>query len=53
MTGGGFGGCIIALVPAGSAEAVAAEIYRRFEDSGFREPAHFVAQPSAGARRLS
>ena len=53
MTGGGFGGCIIALVPAGSAEAVAVEIYRRFEESGFREPAHFVAQPSAGARRLS
>ena len=52
MTGGGFGGCIIALVPTGTAEAVAATIRRRFEESGYREPAHFVARPSAGAQRL-
>ena len=52
MTGGGFGGCIIALVPAGTADAVATGIRRRFEESGYREPAHFVARPSAGAQRL-
>ncbi len=52
MTGGGFGGCIIALVPAGEAERVADEIYRRFADAGYRTPKHFVAVPSGGAHRL-
>ncbi len=52
MTGGGFGGCIIALVPAGRADAVAAEIYRQFSGAGYRTPKHFVALPSGGAQRL-
>jgi len=52
MTGGGFGGCILALVQRGEADGVAAGVYDRFAAAGFREPAHFVAQPSSGARRL-
>jgi galactokinase len=52
MTGGGFGGCIIALVPAGDAERVGGEIARSFADAGFRPPVHFTALPSAGAHRL-
>ncbi len=52
MTGGGFGGCIIALVPAGDVERVAAEIARSFADAGYGPPAHFAARPSAGAQRL-
>ena len=52
MTGGGFGGCIIALVPAGETERVAAEIYRRFAAVNYRTPKHFVAVPSGGAQRL-
>jgi galactokinase len=52
MTGGGFGGCIIALVPAGDVERVAAEIARSFVDAGYGPPAHFTAVPSAGAGRL-
>ncbi len=52
MTGGGFGGCIIALVGAGQGETVATHIYRRFESAGYRRPAHFVAQPSGGATRI-
>ena len=52
MTGGGFGGCIIALVPAGETERVAAEIYRRFAAANYRTPKHFVAVPSGGAHRL-
>ena len=52
MTGGGFGGCIIALVPAGKAEQIGAEIARSFADAGYGPPAHFAALPSAGAQRL-
>jgi len=52
MTGGGFGGCILALVRSGKADAIAAEVYARFAAAGFEEPAHFVAHPSSGARRL-
>ncbi|HYP46279.1 MAG TPA: galactokinase [Propionibacteriaceae bacterium] len=53
MTGGGFGGCIIALVGAEQGDQVAQHIYDRFSKQGFRTPAHFVAHPSSGARRLA
>ena len=36
MTGGGFGGCIIALVPAGRSDAVAARIAEHFARRGLR-----------------
>jgi galactokinase len=52
MTGGGFGGCIIALVPAGASAEVAAGIAERFATAGFDPPAHFVGVPSAGAGRV-
>jgi galactokinase len=52
MTGGGFGGCIIALVPAGDVERIGGEIARGFADAGYGPPAHFAARPSAGAERL-
>jgi galactokinase len=52
MTGGGFGGCIIALVPAGDVERIGGEIARSFADAGYSPPAHFAARPSAGAHRL-
>ena len=52
MTGGGFGGCIIALVPAGDVERIGGEIARSFADAGYGPPAHFAARPSAGAQRL-
>jgi galactokinase len=52
MTGGGFGGCIIALVPAGTSDAVAEEIGAAFAGAGYNAPAHFVGIPSAGARRV-
>jgi galactokinase len=51
MVGGGFGGSLIALVPADDAPvraAVAAEYAAR----GWPEPAFLAAPPSAGARRL-
>jgi galactokinase len=52
MTGGGFGGCIIALVPAGEAERIGHEIAQSFATAGYGPPAHFTAVPSAGAQRL-
>jgi galactokinase len=53
MTGGGFGGCIIALVEAGRSDAVAAEIADAFAKRGFHPPSHFLGVPSVGARRLA
>jgi galactokinase len=52
MTGGGFGGCIIGLVPAGTSDQVAAAIAERFADAGYDPPEHFVGVPSAGAGRV-
>ena len=52
MTGGGFGGCIIALVPAGEVGRVGSDIAESFAEAGFRPPVHFAAVPSAGAHRL-
>ena len=52
MTGGGFGGCIIGLVPAGESDRVGAHIAERFDRAGFDPPKHFVGRPSAGAGRL-
>src|SRR5215216_4687970 len=52
MTGGGFGGCIIALVPAGEAERIGHQITQSFATAGYGPPAHFIAVPSAGAQRL-
>ena len=53
MTGGGFGGCIIALVPEGGSDAVGRAVAAAFAEAGHNEPAWFVGRPSAGARRLS
>jgi galactokinase len=52
MTGGGFGGCIIALVPAGESDRIFTEVANAFDGAGFDPPAAFVAVPSAGAARL-
>jgi galactokinase len=52
MTGGGFGGCVLALIPAGLAEPVVEELEASFAAAGFAAPAGFVAVPSDGARRL-
>jgi galactokinase len=52
MTGGGFGGCIIAVVPEGDADRIAEEVAEAFASAGYGQPAWFVAHPSAGARRI-
>lgn len=52
MTGGGFGGCIIAWCPAGQAERIGSAIRDAFEKAGFQEPSWFTTVPSEGAGRL-
>ena len=52
MTGGGFGGCIIALVEAGDSDRIGDEIAGKFGAAGYGPPTHFTAVPSAGAQRL-
>jgi galactokinase len=53
MTGAGFGGCAIALVPAAAAEAVAEVVTAAFAAREFRAPEVFSAHPMDGARRLA
>jgi galactokinase len=52
MTGGGFGGSVIALVAAGRAAAVEASVASAFARRGWRPPGVRAAVPSAAARRL-
>jgi galactokinase len=52
MTGGGFGGSVIALVPAAAAAGVSAAVTARFARHGWRNPAITPAEPSQGAGRL-
>ena len=53
MTGGGFGGAAIALVPRDRLDAVTDAVTEAFSTSGFRAPRIFTVQPSAGAHRDS
>ena len=51
MVGGGFGGSVIALVPADSM-AVRAAVLAGYAGRGWPPPAFLAAPPSAGAHRL-
>jgi galactokinase len=50
MTGGGFGGSAIVLVPSSSVDGVRRAVTAAFGDAGLREPAHLVATPGDAAR---
>lgn len=52
MTGGGFGGSIIALVPTERITAVAQKIHQRTVDKYLPNPTFLAITPAAGARRL-
>jgi galactokinase len=52
MTGGGFGGCVLALVEAGAVEPVAAAVARAFAASDFAEPVSFPVTAGRGAHRV-
>ena len=53
ITGGGFGGCVIALVESGAVVDCGKAVRVAFAERGHTEPVVFTALPSAGARRLS
>lgn len=53
MTGGGFGGSIVALVPRGRASDVAHAVVERAQQEGFPIPEVHLVTPSAAAWRLA
>ena len=52
MTGGGFAGCVIALVPADRVGPVRTAVTERFQHHDWLPPSYLDAVPSAAARRL-
>jgi galactokinase len=52
MTGGGFGGSVIALISAASIDDATRSVTEAFAARGFGVPAAFTAQPSRGAHRV-
>jgi galactokinase len=52
MTGGGFGGCVLALIDADRADATAAAVAEAYEKRGFTAPTSWVATAGPGAARL-
>ncbi|MHA6782990.1 galactokinase [Pseudonocardia saturnea] len=52
MTGGGFGGCVVALVDAGRVDDVVGAVEVAYAAAGFRAPVAFVATAGNGAHRL-
>jgi galactokinase len=53
LTGGGFGGCVIALVPAEGAHAIATRAADAYARRTQRTPTPWVVSPAAGAGRAS
>ncbi|MFL6128545.1 MAG: galactokinase [Mycobacteriales bacterium] len=51
MTGGGFGGCVLALVAADRTGQVRDAVRAAYAEAGFGEPGFFEAVPSQGAHR--
>jgi galactokinase len=49
MTGGGFGGCAVALVQANAVAAISQEMEKYYREQTGREPTLFVSRPAAGA----
>jgi galactokinase len=49
MTGGGFGGCTVALVRADRTEAISNRIALEYEERVRIKPTLFVSRPAAGA----
>jgi len=52
MTGGGFGGCVLALVAEAGVETVRSAVADAYAAAGYRAPAAFLAHPGDGAVRL-
>jgi galactokinase len=52
MTGGGFGGAVIALVPRALSRSIVTSVRHRFGDADWQEPTFMLAIPSQGASRI-
>lgn len=52
MTGGGFGGCVVAVVAADRLPAVDRALADHWQRAGLPAQSHFLGTPSAGARLL-
>ncbi|GAA4931423.1 galactokinase [Actinoplanes utahensis] len=52
MTGGGFGGCVLALIDAGRADATATAVAGAYRERGFTAPTSWVATAGPGATRI-
>jgi galactokinase len=52
MTGGGFGGCVLALIDADRAAETTAAVEEAYAERGFTAPTAWSATPAAGATRL-
>ncbi|MFC4148445.1 galactokinase [Micromonospora mangrovi] len=52
MTGGGFGGCVLALVDASTADAVAQAVTAAYAARNFTTPRTTTVTPAPGAHRL-
>jgi galactokinase len=52
MTGGGFGGCAVALVEAAKVDAISARVAAAYEQRTSIKPTLFVSRPAAGATVL-
>ena len=51
MTGGGFGGSAIALVPSDAVSRVLVAVDGAFAEAGYQQPTMFTITPSEGAKR--
>jgi galactokinase len=52
MTGGGFGGCVIAVLEESLVADAERAVRDAYEANGFRDPGTFTVRPGSGARRL-
>ena len=52
MTGGGFGGCVIAVLPQDRAEAVRRRIRSAYRTPAGERPWTLVCRPASGAKQL-
>jgi galactokinase len=52
MTGGGFGGCVLALIDADRADAVSAAVDAAYAERGFTPATSWIAVAGPGASKL-
>ncbi|QLQ39191.1 galactokinase [Micromonospora robiginosa] len=52
MTGGGFGGCVLALVDASAADPVASAVTAAYAERGFAAPGTLTVLPAGGVARV-